>query len=83
MKIKIRGEKFAQVNKILDGEDVDIFIGEDADGREVYTGDIVTDTQNGGKYRANLVLDLDFLPFESCISNFKLEVKCPHCGAKL
>ena len=73
MKLKIRGQDYDFINDFLEGKDVDIFIGKDAEGREVYTGDTVIDTENGGEYRADLTLDLDFLPFESCISNFKLK----------
>ena len=73
MKLKIRGKDYDFINDFLSDKEVDILIGKDVDGNEVYTGDTVTDTQNGGEYRAELSLDLNFLPFESCISNFKLK----------
>ena len=72
MKLKVRGYEAEFLNDYMQGRDYDIFVGKDADGREVYTGDTVIDTQNGGEYRVALDLDLDFLPFESCISNFRL-----------
>ena len=69
MKLKVRGYEAEFLNDYMQGRDYDIFVGKDADGREVYTGDTVIDTQN----RVALDLDLDFLPFDSCISNFKLK----------
>ena len=73
MKLKIRGKDYDFINDFLSDKEVDICIGVDCEGREVYTGDTVIDTENGGEYRVALDLDLDFLPFESCISNFKLK----------
>ena len=73
MKLKIRGKDYDFINDFLSDKEVDILIGKDVDGNEVYTGDTVVDTENGGEYRADLSLDLNYLPFDSCISNFKLK----------
>ena len=73
MKLKIRGQDYDFINDFLSDKEVDILIGKDVEGNEVYTGDTVIDTQNGGEYRADLSLDLNYLPFDSCISNFKLK----------
>ena len=72
MKLKIRGKDYDFINDFLSDKEVDILIGKDVDGNEVYTGDTVVDTENGGEYRADLSLDLNYLPFDSCISNFRL-----------
>ena len=73
MKLKLRGQDFDFINDFLVGKDVEIFVGVDCDGREIYTGDVVTDTQNGGDYQVSMSLDLNFLPFDSCISNLRFK----------
>ena len=73
MKVKLRGYDSEMINSLLDNRDYDLLVGYDADGREVYTGDIVVDTQNGGEYKIFMSMDLKYLPFEANISNFKLK----------
>ncbi len=72
MKIKLRGKDSEFLNNLLEDREFDIYVGKDADGKEVFTGDTVVDTQNGGEYKVYLSMDLDYLPFSSNISNFKL-----------
>ena len=73
MKVKLRGYDSELINSLLDNRDYDLLVGYDADGKEVYTGDIVVDTQNGGEYKIFMSMDLNYLPFEANISNFKLK----------
>jgi|GEM_PF-2242769 len=73
MKLKLRGQDFDWINDFLSDKDVEVYVGKDCEGNEVFTGDIVTDTQNGGDYKVAMTLDLNFLPFDSCIGNFKLK----------
>ncbi len=73
MKLKVRGYEADFLNNYMQDRDYDIFVGCDIEGNEVYTGDTVIDTQSGGEYKVDLELALNFLPFESCISNFKLK----------
>lgn len=73
MKIKLRGKDFDFINDFMEGKDVDILVGKDINGNEVYTGDTVIDVSNGGEYQVAMNIDLHFLPFESNISNFKLK----------
>lgn len=73
MKLKVRGYEADFLNDYMDGRDYDIYVGSDCEGNEVFTGDTVIDTQNGGEYQVALSMDLHFLPFESCIGNFKLK----------
>ena len=62
MKVKLRGYDSELINSLLANH-----------GKEVYTGDIVVDTQNGGEYKIFMSMDLNYLPFEANISNFKLK----------
>ena len=71
MKIKIRGKDFDYVNSTLEGKDVAVFVGVDCEGKEIYTGDIVT--KDGEEFRVELVLDFDFIPSADNLQNYKLK----------
>ena len=73
MRIKLRGQDADFINDYLSGKDFDLMVGKDCEGNEIYTGDLVTDPQNGGDYSVEMSLDLFPLPFEMNISNFKLK----------
>ena len=73
MLLKLRGKDCEFLNSMLEDKNVEIFVGLDCMGKEVYTGDIIIDEANGAEYRVSISTDLFFLPFENNISNFKLK----------
>ena len=73
MKLKVRGYDAEFLNTCLQWREYDLLVGYDESGKEVYTGDTVIDPENGGEYKVELSLDLHYLPFDSCISNYKLK----------
>lgn len=73
MYIKLRGKECEFLNSMLEDKYVDILVGHDCTGKEVYTGDIVVDEKNGAEYKVDIATDLFYVPFENNISNFKLK----------